>query len=72
MNRLGGQVSACTGFRQGTALRKTAQGRQFHQRAATALEAGDTSGAINHLQMALTFEPTNAGFKELLAELKSS
>jgi DnaJ-class molecular chaperone len=51
---------------------KTAQGRQFHQRAATALEAGDTSGAINHLQMALTFEPTNAGFKELLAELKSS
>ena len=49
---------------------KTAQGRQFYQKAATALDRGDTSGAVNHLQMALTFEPQNAFFKERLAELK--
>ena len=49
---------------------KTAQGRQFFQKASTALELGDVSGSMNHLQMALTFEPQNAFFKERLAELK--
>jgi DnaJ-class molecular chaperone len=46
---------------------KTAKGRQFHQQALAALEMCDWSGAINHLQMALTFEPGNDLFEELLA-----
>lgn len=49
---------------------KTAQGRQFFQKAQTALDRGDLQGAANHLQMALTFEPQNEGFKDLLSELK--
>jgi DnaJ-class molecular chaperone len=49
---------------------KTAQGRQFFQKAQTALDRGDLTCAANHLQMALTFEPGNDGFQELLAELK--
>ncbi len=50
---------------------KTPQGRQFYQKAAAAIDRGDTAGAINHLQMALTFESGNSYFKELLAELKT-
>ncbi len=49
---------------------KTPQGRQFFQKAQTALDRGDVAGAVNHLQMALTFESANSYFKELLAELK--
>lgn len=49
---------------------KTAQGRQFFQKTQAALQRGDLPGAANHLQMALTFEAQNEGFKELLAELK--
>jgi len=49
---------------------KTPQGRQFFQKAQAAIDRGDTAGAMNHLRMALTFEPQNAYFKELLAELK--
>jgi DnaJ-class molecular chaperone len=49
---------------------KTPQGRQFFGKASTAIDRGDTAGAINHLQMALTFEPQNEYFKTLLAELK--
>ena len=51
---------------------KTVQGRQFYQKASAALDRGDTAGAINHLQMALTFEPQSTFFKELLAELKKA
>jgi DnaJ-class molecular chaperone len=51
---------------------KTVQGRQFYQKAAAALERGDKLGAMNHLQMALTFESQNTFFKQLLAELKKS
>lgn len=50
---------------------KTPQGRQFFQKAQAAMDRGDTTGAMNHLRMALTFEPKNALFQELLAELKS-
>ena len=49
---------------------KTAQGRQFFQKAQAALERGDLAGALNNMQMALTFEPQNDGFKALVAELK--
>jgi DnaJ-class molecular chaperone len=49
---------------------RTAQGRQFYKKAAAALERGDKLGASNHLQMALTFEPDNAFFKEQLALAK--
>ena len=51
---------------------KTPQGRQFFQKTQTAIERGDLAGAANHLQMALTFEPQNEGFKELLSELKAA
>jgi DnaJ-class molecular chaperone len=49
---------------------KTPQGRQFYQKARTAIQRGDTAEAVNHLQMALTFEAGNSYFKELLSELK--
>ena len=48
----------------------TAQGRQFHAKAEADMKAGNFSGAIQNLQMALTFEPANDGFKSLVAELK--
>jgi DnaJ-class molecular chaperone len=51
---------------------KTAQSRQFWRKAHDALERGDRLGAINNLQMALTFEPDNAFFKEQLEAAKAS
>jgi len=48
----------------------TAQGRQFHAKAEADLKAGNLVGAIQNLQMALTFEPSNVGFKALVAEWK--
>ncbi len=48
----------------------TAQGRQFHAKAEADLKAGNLAGAIQNLQMALTFEPSNTGFKALVAEWK--
>jgi DnaJ-class molecular chaperone len=48
----------------------TAQGRQFHAKAEADMKSGNFAGAIQNLQMALTFEPANAGFKALVAELK--
>ena len=53
-------------------LGRTAQGRQFYKRAATALERGDKVGAIQNLRMALTFEPDNVFFKEQLAIARKS
>ncbi|MEE8580524.1 MAG: DnaJ domain-containing protein [Myxococcota bacterium] len=49
---------------------KTAQGRQFFQKAMQALERDDRTGAIQNLQMAQTFEPDNAYFKEKLEEVR--
>lgn len=49
----------------------TPQGRQFHARAETELKAGNLTAAIQHLQMAITFEPANAGFKALVAQWKA-
>ena len=48
----------------------TAQGRQFHGKAEADLKAGNLAGAIQNMQMALTFEAGNAGFKALLDELR--
>jgi len=48
----------------------TAQGRQFHGKAEAALKAGDLASAIQNIQMALTFEAGNVGFKNLLDELR--
>jgi DnaJ-class molecular chaperone len=50
---------------------KTEQGRQFHQKAAAAIVRSDWAAARNNLQMALTFEPANAFFKQELEEAKS-
>ncbi len=49
---------------------RTAQGRQFYQKALRDLEMGRTAQAAQNIQMALTFEPDNAHFKEKLAELR--
>ena len=58
---------------QATAERRgrTAQGRQYHGRAEAELKKGNLAGAIQHIQMALTFETDNAGFKKLLEELRA-
>lgn len=49
---------------------KTPQGRQFFQRAQEEADRGNLKDAIQSLQMALTFEPRNAGFETLLADWK--
>ena len=48
----------------------TAQGRQFHGKAEADLKSGNLAGAIQNMQMALTFEAGNAGFKTMLEELR--
>jgi len=50
---------------------KTAQGRQFFSKATAALQRRDFAAAINHLQMALTFERGNPLFEEKLAEARA-
>jgi DnaJ-class molecular chaperone len=51
---------------------KTPQGRQFFQRAMQDLNAGNKSSAVANLQMAMTFEPANLGFKEKLEEIRTA
>lgn len=48
----------------------TTQGRQFYGKAEADLKAGNLAGAIQNIQMALTFEAGNAGFKSMLEELR--
>lgn len=50
---------------------RTAQGRQYYSRAQADLGREDVPAALRNLQTALTFEPDNAGFRALLAELKT-
>ncbi len=50
----------------------TIQGRQFHGKAEADRKAGNLAGAIQNIQMALTFEAENAGFKTLLNKLRES
>ncbi len=49
---------------------RTAQGRQFHAKAEAEIKKGNLVAAIQHVQMALTFEADNSGFKSLLEELR--
>ena len=49
----------------------TPQGRQYHAKAEAEIKAGNLPAAVRHLQMALTFEANNAGFKSLLEELRA-
>ncbi|MGY8737539.1 MAG: hypothetical protein ACKVIW_08490, partial [bacterium] len=56
--------------RKAEARGATPQGRQFHAKAESDLKAGNLAGAIQNLQMALTFEAGNLGFKALVAELR--
>ena len=51
---------------------KTAQGRQFYQKASQCRERGDVAGAISNLRMAITLEPSNEFFKHQLAQAKNS
>ena len=51
-------------------LGNTPQGKQFLHKAEEDLRNENTAGAIQNLQMALTFEPGNAGFQEMLEELR--
>jgi DnaJ-class molecular chaperone len=51
-------------------LGKTPQGKQFFQKASQNARRGDYAGAVNNLQMALTFEPDNSLFKEKLEEAR--
>jgi len=48
----------------------TAQGKQFLMKAEEDVRNGQLASAIQNLQMALTFEPGNVGFKEMLEELR--
>lgn len=48
----------------------TPQGRQFLLKVEDDVRRDNIPGAIQNLQMALTFEPGNDGFKELLEELR--
>ena len=49
----------------------TAQGRQFHGKCEADRKAGNLAGAIQNIQMAMTFEPANAGFKAIAEELRT-
>jgi DnaJ-class molecular chaperone len=48
----------------------TAQGRQFHAKAEADVKKGDLASAIRNIQMAMTFEAGNDGFKSMLEELR--
>ena len=48
----------------------TPQGKQFLLRAEAEMRRDNTAGAIQNVQMALTFEPGNVHFKELLESLR--
>ncbi len=48
----------------------TPQGKQFLLKADEDVRNGNLASAVQNLQMALTFEPGNAGFKGMLEELR--
>lgn len=51
-------------------LGKTANGRRFFGLARAALDKGDLASAARNMKMALTFEPTNGGFKKKAEEIR--
>ena len=46
------------------------KGRQFYQTGAADVDAGRWASAERNLKMALTYEPSNARYKEKLAEVQ--
>ena len=50
---------------------RTPQGRQFHAKAEADIKQGNLAGAIQNVQMALTFEANNPGLGSLLEELRA-
>jgi curved DNA-binding protein CbpA len=50
---------------------RTPQARQYYRLARTALERGDWSAVARNIQTALTFEPDNASFREMLDEARA-
>ena len=48
----------------------TPQGKQFLLKAEADMQQGNYAGGIQNLQMALTFEPGNEHFKELLEQAR--
>jgi DnaJ-class molecular chaperone len=50
---------------------RTPQGRQFHAKAEADMKKGNLAGAIQNIQMALTFEGKNPGLESLLEELRA-
>ncbi len=48
----------------------TPQGKQFLLKAEASIGQEDYASAIQNLQMAITFEPGNTQFKELLEEVR--
>jgi DnaJ-class molecular chaperone len=55
---------------RGEARGTTPQGQQFLKKAQQDMDRGDWTSAARNLQTALTFEPGNAYFKDLLAEAR--
>jgi curved DNA-binding protein CbpA len=51
---------------------RTPNGRRYFTLARTELERGDVAAATRHLQMALTFEPDNESFRELLDRIRKN
>ncbi len=49
---------------------RTPHGRRLFAQATSDLARGDVSGAIRNLQLALTYEPANDGFRAQLEELR--
>ena len=50
---------------------KTPQGRQYFLKAEQDIQRGNAQSAIQNLQMALTFEPYNDGFKAQIEALRA-
>ncbi len=49
----------------------TPNGRRYFTLAETEIESGNLQAAVRDLQMAITFEPGNAHFKEKLEKLRA-
>jgi DnaJ-class molecular chaperone len=57
--------------RRAAARGATPEGRQFHARAEKEIKEGRLGAAAQSLQMALTFEPQNAGFRALADSIRA-
>jgi hypothetical protein len=64
------ETKAASRREQEEQIGSTPKGRQFYQTAVNDLEAGRLPSAERNLKMALTFEPSNARYKEKLLEVQ--